>query len=86
MIEAGIKHTLLGVEHGRLFQHAYFQIATEDDAAGVIALLAREHGEQRRLAHTVLGNQTYLLSLCDGEADVLKEHQRSKRLSQILYI
>ena len=44
MIEAGIEDTLLGVEHGRLLQHPYLQIATEDDTARIIALLAGKHG------------------------------------------
>ena len=86
MVEAGIEHALLRVEHGRLLQHAHLQVATEDDTAAVVTLLAREHGEQRRLARTVLGYQAHLLSLSNGEADILEEHQRAKRLGQVLYV
>ena len=45
VIKASIEHTLLRVEHRRLFEHTHLQIATEDDAARVVALLAREYGE-----------------------------------------
>ena len=86
MIEAGIEHTLLRVENGRLLQQSHFQIATEDNTTGVITLLAREDREQRRLTHTILGNQSHLLSLSDGKTDILEKHQRTKRLGQVLYV
>ena len=86
MVKASIKHTLLGVELRRLLQHPHLQVATEDDAAAVVALLAREHGEQRRLTRAVLGNQPHLLPFGNREADILKQHQRAKRLRQLLHI
>ena len=86
MVEAGIEHRLLRVEHGRLLQHAHPQVATVDDVARVVALLAGEYRQQRRLARAVLGYQPHLLAFAYGEADVAKQRQRAERLRQVLYV
>ena len=75
MIETRIEHALHRVEHRRLFQHPHLQVPAEDDVARVIALLTREHRQQRRLARTVLRYQPHLLPFGNREADILKQHQ-----------
>ena len=86
MVEAGIEHTLLRVELRRLFEHAHADVATVDDVALVVTLVASQYAEQRRLARTVLGNQADVLSLGHRETDVLEQYQRTKRLRQMLYV
>ena len=86
MVKAGIEHTLLWIENGRLFEHAYLQIPAENDLTGIKALLAGEHGEQRRFARTVLGNQSHFLSFGNRKTDVLEQDQCAKRFCQVLYV
>ena len=86
MIETRIQDTLHRIEHRRLLQHSHPQVTTEDDFARVIPLLAREHRQQRRFARTILGYQSHLLPFGNRETDILKKHQRAKRLRQSLHI
>ena len=86
MVEAGIEHTLIRVELWRLFEHAHADVATVDDVTRIVAFMAGQYAEQRRLACAVLGNQADMLSLGHREADVIKQYQRAKRLRQMLYV
>ena len=86
MIEAGIEDTLGGIEDGRLFEHTHPQVTTEDDVSRVVTLHTGEDGKQRRLARTVLRDQSHLLPFSDGEADVVEQYQRAERLRQLLHV
>lgn len=86
VIEAGIENRLLRIKLRSLFQITDANIVVEDDRATVVAFLAGYNLQERRLTRTVLGDESYLLSLCDGEADVIKQHLRAKRFSKMLYI
>ena len=86
VVEAGIQHRLRRVELGRLLQHADLQVAAEHDVTGVVALLAGEYRQKRRLACTVLGYQSYLLAFADGETDIAEQLQGAKRLTEVLNV
>ena len=86
MIKTGIQHTLGGIKDWRLFQHTHPKVAAEDYLTRVVTLNARKDGKQRRLTRTVLGNQSYLLTFCNRETNVAEQHQRTKRLRQLLYV
>ena len=86
MVKASIEHRLIGVEHWRLFQESHFQVTPEHNVARVVALLARQNAEQRRLTRTILGNQSHPLAFTNGETDVLKQLQGTKRLAKMLYV
>ena len=86
MIKASIEYRLLRVERRRLFQHTYTNVTTVDDVAAVVALMARQDAEQRRLARTVLGNESHVLPFSHREVDVLKQYQRTERLRQVLNV
>ena len=47
MVEAGIEHTLFGIENRRLLQHANADVASVDDFTLVVAFLARQYREKR---------------------------------------
>ena len=47
VVETSIQHTFRRIEDGRLFQHAYTQIAAEDNLTRIIAFFTREHRQQR---------------------------------------
>ena len=86
VVEAGVEHALFGVEAGRLLQQPHAYVAPVDDVARVVALLARQDAEQRRLARAVLGHQAHALALGYREADVLEQGERAKRLGELLYV
>ena len=86
VVETGIEHALVGVKVGCLFQHAHTQVTTEDDVTLVIALFARQDRQQGALTRTVLGYQTYLLPLGYRKTQIAKQHQRAKRLGEVLYV
>ena len=86
MMETSVEHALVGVEYRTLLKHAHLQVSSEDDIPRIIALLAREHRQQRRLTRTVLGYQSHLLPLGNRETDIAKQHQRAERLRQMLHV
>ena len=62
MVEAGIEHGLVFVKQRRLLQVSRAKVVAVDDLARVVALFTSNHRQQGRLARTVLGNESYLLS------------------------
>ena len=84
MIETRIKHTLVRIEVRRLFQDAHTQITAEDDVTTVVPLMSGKNGEERGFSCSVLCYQSYTLSFTNAEADVLEEHEGTKRLSEML--
>ena len=86
MVETSIEHALIGVECGCLFQEPHLEVALEDDGAIVVAFLACQYREQRRLSRAVLGYQPHLLSFGNGETDTLEQHQRPERFRQVLNV
>ena len=86
MVKTGVEHALLRIKDGTLLKHTHTDVAPVDDIAGVIALLTGQYGEQRRLARTVLGNQSHMLPFSNREADVVKQHKRAEGLRQSLNV
>ena len=75
MIETGVEYRLLRVKLRRLFQHSHANVAAVDDVAAVVALTPRQYREESRLASTVLGYQTYMLTFSHREVDILKQYE-----------
>ena len=80
VIEAGIQDRLIGIKLRCLFQITDTYIVVEDDRATVVAFLAGYNLQERRLTRTVLGDESNLLTLGDGETDVFEKNLCSKGL------
>ena len=80
VIETGIEDRFLGIERWRLFQITDTNIIVEDDLATVVALLAGYNLQERRLTRTVLGDESNLLTLGDGETDIFEKNLGAKGL------
>ena len=86
MVEAGIEHRLVFVKQRRLLQVSRAKVVAVDDLARVVALFTSNHRQQGRLARTVLGNESYLLSCRYGERYIPEEQMCSEALCQMLYV
>ena len=86
MIEAGVEHCVVGVKLGGLFEHAYFDVASEDDTARIPTLLAAQHREQCRFARAVFGDESNALTFSYRETNVVEEHERPEGFCEVLNI
>ena len=59
---------------------------SEDNITRIATLFTAEHGEECRLACTVLSNKSDTLSFTYGERDIFEEDSLSETLAYILYV
>ena len=63
MIEAGVEHTLFGIEDRALLQIADADVVSEDDRSRIASFHSVKNRHERRLARAVAGYESYFLSL-----------------------
>jgi len=86
VVETGVEHRIVGIEHRRLLQIPRADAVAPDDVARVAPLLARQDGKQRRLARTVAGDEPHALPLSYRKTDGVQQQQTAEGFGQMLYV
>jgi hypothetical protein len=82
MPEARLNHGKLGRIFGHLLKIAHADIPSEHELASLIALLAREDGEQSALSCSVLCYEPYMLAFVDREGYIFKKGEIIARVPE----